>query len=459
MKTATRPMMLSIWLVLIMICCNWIQCQTGCWSQFGSDETHSFHTSTSLSPPLIVSWEKPAERVAISGSPVANENRMALLFYLGTLTSDYSLQGFTLDGSGLHFQWHVSLSGIQLGTSPAIAGSNIICPSNCNLSCFRLEDGEKVWEVTLDSQPLTPVILDNASKVAGTTLSGKLFLVDVNQGNTIWIQRNLEGDKCHFFDIPTGGDGRIFVCYTTENEQGIAAFDMAGKLLWTKEAELQSTCVNECSFIILYMNGILYAIDESGMLCALDSGTGETQWTYSGKTLLGIMSSDGENLYVYSKTDEGVICLSARTGAESWESSHLFPGEKDIPVYVYKSIVSTQGHVFVCRYSILDIGNTQIIALDRQTGERVWESEQLEGLEGPLIVCKSFLIASTASRLIGFGSQIEPVQSAPPETASPSTIPASPKPGGPPLVSEWYYLVAAAGIIIALVVYILRRKK
>lgn len=459
MKVATRAMMLSIWLVMIMMGCNWIQSQTGSWPQFGSDETHSFHTNTSLSPPLIISWEKPTEKAAISGSPVANENRMALLFYLGTFTSDYSLQGFTLNEGGLHFQWHVSLSGIQLGTSPAIAGSNIICPSNYNLSCFRLEDGEKVWEVTLDSQALAPVILENASKAAGTTLSGELFLIDVNQGNTIWIQRNLEGEQCYFFDIPTGGDGKIFVCYATENEEGIAAFDIAGKLLWTKVVRLQSTCINECSFIILYRDGTLYVLDESGILCALDSETGDIRWTYSGKTLLGVMSSDGENLYVYSKTDEGVICLNARTGAESWGSSHLFPGEKDIPIYVYKSIVSTQGHVFICRYSIHDIGNTQIIALDRQTGERVWESEQLEGLEGPLIVCDGFLIAKTTSRLIGFESQTEPIESTPPETALPSTIPPSPKPGGPLLVSDWYYLVVATGIIIILVIYILRKKE
>jgi outer membrane protein assembly factor BamB len=314
-----------------------------------------------------------------------------------------------------------------------------------------------VWGVTLDSQALTPVILENASKAAVTTVSGELFLVDVNQGNTIWTQRDLEGDQCHFFDIPTGGDGKIFVCYATENEEGIAAFDIEGELLWRREVKLQSTCINECSFIILCKDGILYVLDESGMLCALDSGTGKTRWTYSGKTLLGVMSSDGENLYVYSKTDEGVICLNTETGAEIWESPHLFPGEKDIPIYVYKSIVSTQNHVFICRYSIHDIGNTQIIALDKQTGERVWESEQLEGLEGPLIACDGFLIAKTTSRLIGFGSQTEPIESTPPETTSPSTIPPSPKP--PLKLSEWYYLVVAAGISVVLIVYVLWKKK
>jgi outer membrane protein assembly factor BamB len=294
---------------------------------------------------------------------------------------------------------------------------------------------------------------------AVTSLSGELHLMDLAQGRIIWTRRDLEGNQCHFFDIPTAGDGMIFVCYTIENEEGIAAFDVNGELVWKREAKIQSTCVNECFSLMLYSGGILYAIEDSGVLRALDSKTGSTLWTCQGKVFLGDMSSDGEHLYVYSKTDEGVICLNAETGAEIWESPSLFPGEKDIPVCVYKSIVSTRDYVFICRYSIHNIGNTQIIALDKQTGEKAWESEELEGLSGPLIVCDNVLIAKTTSSLIGFGSQAEPLESTSVEKTLPGTIVSSPEPVNLPLVSEWYYLIVAAGIIAVLVVYILQKKE
>jgi outer membrane protein assembly factor BamB len=460
MKATTRTLViLSILLLLTGIGCKWALSETCCWLQFGSDEAHSSYAAATLNPPLSIVWKKSTEHVAISGSPVANENRMVLLLYLGTSTSDYSLQGFTLDGSGLHFQWHVALSGIQLGTSPALAGNAVICPVGSSLDCFSLETGNKVWEVMVPSQPLTPVILENGSMAAVTSLSGELHLVDLAQGRILWTRGDLEGSQCYFFDIPTAGDGMIFVCYSTGDEEGVAAFDIHGELVWKREAKIQSTCVNECVFTILYSGGILYAIENSGVLCALNGETGNTLWTYRGRVLRGDMSSDGETLYAYSKTDEGIICLDAETGAETWESPNLFPGEKGIPVYVYKSIVSTRDYVFICRYTVHDIGNTQITALDKQTGEKVWESEELEGLNGPLIVCDNVLIVKTSSSLIGFGSQPEPLESTSVETASPKTIPSSLEPGGPPLVLEWYYFIVVAGIIAVLAVYILLERE
>ncbi|MGC1120081.1 MAG: PQQ-binding-like beta-propeller repeat protein [Candidatus Methanofastidiosia archaeon] len=441
------------------------------WSQFHGDEGHTSHADSIISPTSIT-WENTLEYHkygveniygAVSGSPVAEENRIIVLsdwmyesLPLVYPQHDYLLLCFEMEKQGLILLWQILLPEAVIGMSPAIYKGRIIVPSGTKLLSFDLETGQPLWETSVSFSAGTPVILHDLGMVVVITRRG-FSAIDADDGSGIWTIRDLEGNQCHFFDVPTAGDGRIFVCYETENEEGIAAFDTNGELLWKREGKIQRTCINECFFATLYTGGILFAIDDSGTLCALDSETGITLWTYQGKTLLGNMSSDGKNLYVYSKTDEGVICLNGRTGEEIWKSPALFAGERDVPIYVYKSLVSTQNHIFICRYSVHDIGNTQIIALDKQTGERVWESEELEGLEGPLIVCDNFLIAKTSSRLIGFGSQTEPIESTPPETAPPSTVPLSPEP--PLKLSEWYYLVVAAGISVVLIVYVLWKKK
>lgn len=428
------------------------------WNQYQGDEAHSAYNDSDIVPPLHLIWKRSLERGGISGSPVASGNRLVVLSPLGTVMHDYALLCYEIKEDGLQLIWQRSLSMVEPGTTPAIVGNTVVCPSNRMLHCFDLETGHTIWEFEFYSSPLTPVVIRESNTLVVTTKSGGLSLVDTSTGEIGWTQKSLKDVPCYFFNVPVVGDERIFVNYSASDEDGIAAFDLQGTFLWKRTEKLFHKCADDNPYITLYTGGTLFVVGIPTILFALDDDTGDILWVYEEKGLLNAFSSDGKNIYVYSRTDEGVLCLDVNTGEEIWKSPPLFPGDKESLIIIDKSLVSTKKHVFVCRHTMENIGSDQIFALDSATGELVWTSEKIDDLKGPLILCNDMLIAKTSTALYAFGqpSQATSVPpSAPPESTPPDTSPPATEPS--PHIPEWY-LIVVAGIIIGILIYYVWQK-
>ena len=428
------------------------------WTQYQGDEAHTAHCETDIVPPLAILWKRTIEHVGISGSPVVSGDHLVLLLTLGTPTYDCYLICYRIDKTGLQLVWRQFLSHVYLGVTPAIAGNTVICPSYNRLYCFDLETGHQLPEISLESTPTTPTTIEGADLAAmagyGTRDGpGYLFLVDISSGEVVWTKTNIGDSPGYFYNIVTAGDDKLFVYYSISGEEGLAAFNLQGELLWKRPGYLATKWVDDRAVITLYTGGILFAVGSPNTtLFALDGESGDVLWSHEGNHLLDVLSSDGTHLYVYSKIDEAVLCLDVRTGEEIWKSPPLFPGDKELPMFFDKSLVSTRNHVFICRHAVENVGIANILALDSSTGEVVWSSEEIENLRGPLIICHDILVARISEGLIGFGE----LHDTGPPLPEP-TLPAQPEPSFS--VSTFALLIIAGIFGGILITYLLIRKR
>ncbi len=379
------------------------------WNQVHGNEAHTAYADIDIIFPYEILWKETVEYGEISGSPVVSGNRLVLLCAqsplshhpLSTWPTNYALQCYTMGGNGLRLDWSQSISGISLGTSPAIADDRVLCPSSQQLRCYALETGHEIWETELPGEPSTPVVVHDARFAVVETVEGNhLHLVDMTDGKIVWTIDTLEGIECSFLHAVTAGDDKLFVRYELQDEEGVAAFNMEGELLWKRTGQVIHRFADDNACVTLFTAGTLFVVGNPPVLLALDGESGEVLWTYEGG-FLDALTSDGRNIYVYSRIDEGVLCFDVPSGKKVWTSSSIFPGESENTLLFEKSIISTRGCVFICNQS-LDIDSGQIFGVDNRTGEVVWKSEELKNLRGSLVLCNDLLIAKTSNSLFAF---------------------------------------------------------
>jgi outer membrane protein assembly factor BamB len=410
------------------------------WSHTYGNGARTSYCDTDIVPPFEVLWKSTVQQGGIKGSPVVSGDYLVLVETLGTLTYDCDLICYRMTGAGLENMWSRSFSWMFNGISSVIAGNRVICHSLDRLHCFDLETGNTLWEVECESLPIFLGIID-AEMAAAITDDGYLSVIDISTGDIIFIHKYLNGVSCHFFEMVTVGDGNIFCCFTTSEEEGVAAFNVQGELLWKRTGEVRYRNVDRSLHVILYTEGILFVVFSDNTLKALDGESGDVLWSYQGKHLLDDLSSDGKHFYVYDKVDEGVVCLDVYSGEVLWKSPSLFPGDRDLRIYFYKSLVSSQNCVFICRHTLWDMDTPRIFALDRDTGEVIWTSEEIEDLQGPLILCNDLLIVETSKSLIAFGGSST-------NSSTPETTPETQSPVVPlePPTSPTFMILVIIGI-------------
>jgi outer membrane protein assembly factor BamB len=443
--------------------CEWAQCYT--------NEGHTSHADTNIVPPLALLWkESPEYEIfgigtvsgSVSGSPIVCGDRLVLISrpFTSSSSRDCFLLCYALRESGLQLVWYQSLPEAYSDKSPAIAGDKVICPSDLGLHCFDLEKGEPLWEARFGYSVEAPTIVRDANAAIAVTRGG-LSLVSISTGEILWTITSLEGTRCQFEEIATAGDDKIFVYYSCPDEDGIAAFNLEGALLWKRQVSLLRKYSDALgTYVTLCTEGSLFVVDERMTLHALNVETGDTIWTY-GKGFLDALSSDGKSLYVYKGDGEAAVCLDIATGNEVWESQALFPEEWP-KIVIDKSMVSTGNCIFICHYSPL-IPDSAIVALDSRTGELLWRSEEIEGLRGPSVIWKNMIIVATSGSLLSYGIEDRGLsESIEPESALNTYPPQTKSSGFPRKPSTWYYLVLAAGVaagILTICVIKLRRDR
>lgn len=135
----------------------------------------------------------------------------------------------------------------------------------------------------------------------------------------------------------------------------------------------------------LVYNGIMYLINTSNILQALDAATGELIWEHHGGSAT---REDMRNIAIYNDkiiqatTDARLLALDARTGQKIWE---VVVADKS------KGFENSSGPIVADGKIILGMGgcaryieeNCYMTAHDANTGERLWEFDTIADAEDP----------------------------------------------------------------------------
>ncbi|HUT11620.1 MAG TPA: PQQ-binding-like beta-propeller repeat protein [Thermoguttaceae bacterium] len=164
-------------------------------------------------------------------------------------------------------------------------------------------------------------------------------------------------------------------------------------------------------------DGLIYTAGNVGgrtTITALDLDGGKCwqvpngkAWTGNYPGTRGTPTIDGGRVYHESPLGE-VVCLDARTGDEIWRINILDRFRGKNPEWALAESVSIDGnHVICCPGG----PNTAVVALDKETGETVWQSESadgdLPGYNSPVLVEHEglrIILTMTDKALIGVGA-------------------------------------------------------
>lgn len=287
----------------------------------------------------------------------------------------------------LALAWTIQTDG-AINHPPLIVGTTVIlAPSGGPLLALDLETGAAKWTFAPPEGIWERAYASDGTRVFVGVKGGSLAALDVSNGGLLW-QKNL---GINMQVPPLVDDGIVYVPTTfvgpelTPNEHGRAklfALDAkTGKEIWAFESDnyiLQTPTRNRKT---LFVGGNFYdptPIDEGGhtRLYALDLATGSPLWNYE--------SEDGFPKRLYA-TDETLVFVAYQdfmngvdiaTGELRWrfDTGNWTPSFLGAGDMVYFSSA-----------------NTQVFAVDADTGESIWQFDIPAGtfnylLDAPILL-------------------------------------------------------------------------
>ncbi len=265
----------------------------------------------------------------------------------------------------------------------------------------------------------SPALHDGLLYVGST--NDRFYAVDLSTGKVKWRYHAMQPIEAS----PTvTGD---MVCFGSADGV-MRCLDHAGKVLWEYQARseiLSSPAVS---------GGRLFFNSQDDRVHALDAKTGERAWTYSRATYTVVSpriygsparSGDGSLFFLFS--DGHIVSLDEETGTEAWSRQVIgsferagkwrrSPLYRDGVVYVIDgndavqaldaatgevrgvySVTKARDFVIPDRRSVVLVGETALVALDRLSGAILWKKELSTGATssvfaagGQLFVLSSF---------------------------------------------------------------------
>lgn len=229
-------------------------------------------------------------------------------------------------------RWRAALGPV--GSIPAVAdGIVYITTDDGYLHALNASTGDEVWNVFTESYYRSPAVVDGG--VYAGTYQDSVVALNASTGNLIWVS----GTSGPVYGKPTVSDEMVFVAsyyidYTTGYTSGVVhSFDRTtGVEVWSyiPPGELFDPFVMPFTSGVAAADGIVYSVNDNGILFALDAATGEVVWidggVYPGGSTPAVV--DGV-LYTYS--DSGLRALNARTGEDEW-TYHAMPSGSSSPI-------------------------------------------------------------------------------------------------------------------------------
>jgi len=245
--------------------------------------------------------------------------------------------------------------------------------------------GKDIWRLRLD-QAISAGVGSDGQQVAVVTRNNEL--VALRDGKVMWRK----GMPAQSFTAPLVAGARIFVLTA---DRSVLAFDgVTGRQLWTQQRPGEPLVLKQTGVMLAFKNTLVVGL--SGRLTGLDPSTGVIRWESAITTPRG--TNDVERLVdlvgPFHRQDDVVCvrafqssigCVNAERGQSVW--TRASNGENGI---------SGNGTLVIA-----PLANGVVQAWDRNSGERLWETERLKYrlLSAPLVTPRGALIADNGGWL------------------------------------------------------------
>ncbi|SVE64866.1 uncharacterized protein METZ01_LOCUS517720, partial [marine metagenome] len=147
--------------------------------------------------------------------------------------------------------WKASLKGIPTGrtssATPCVADGRVYAVGSNRVFCIEAKTGKPVWDVPVDSKGVASSILVEDGKVV--SLIGRLTAFDATTGKTLWVSKDLSGNRASPV-VWKQGKRKMIVCNSSRSVVGV---DLAnGEIVWEAPAGGSSTPVPSGELLIVH---------------------------------------------------------------------------------------------------------------------------------------------------------------------------------------------------------------
>jgi outer membrane protein assembly factor BamB len=250
---------------------------------------------------------------------------------------------------------------------------------------LNAETGKDIWRIKLD-QGISAGVGSDGQQVAVVTRENQLVVLQ--DGKVQWRQTL----NAQSFTPPLVAGARVFVL---QADRSVVAFDGAtGRKLWTQQRAGEPLILKQAGVLLPVKNTLVAGL--SGRLVGMDPNTGVIRWESAIATPRG--TNDIERLvdlvYPYDRQGD-VVCVRAFQSQVGCVNADRGQSVWTRPVANERGIGGNEQLV------IAPQSNGVIQALNRATGERVWDTERLKyrTLSAPLVTPRGVLLADNASWL------------------------------------------------------------
>ena len=295
------------------------------------------------------------------------------------------IQGVTVL-QDIRTSWTANVGAVDFPLVVSARGDRIaLANSQGVVAVLDASTGKDIWRLKLD-QAIAAGVGSDGQQVAVVTRNNEL--VTLRDGKVLW-RKSMSAQS---FTAPLVAGARVFVLTA---DRSVLAFDGAtGRQLWTQQRPGEPLVLKQAGVMLAFKNSLVVGL--SGRLSGLDPNTGVIRWESAIATPRG--TNDVERLVdlvsPYDRRDDVVCvrafqssigCVNAERGQSVW--TRASNGENGV-----------SGND---KLVIAPLTNGVVQAWDRNTGERLWETERLKYriLSAPLVTPRGALIADNGGWL------------------------------------------------------------
>ncbi len=277
--------------------------------------------------------------------------------------------------------WSLNLGEVSASLVPVVTpqGLVVLATQAGELLTVRLNDGQVTERVALN-QVLAAGVGSDGKRHALVTRDN--VLVVVSQGKVVWREQL----SSRVYTPPLVAGERVFVLLA---DRTVQAYDGAsGRVLWSQPRPGEPLVLSQTGTLMAHQNTLVAGL--SGRLTGFDPTTGQIVWDAPMASSRGLndlerlvdivgLSNRHENLICARAYLAQVGCMDARRGQLVWSRS-------------------AQGDQGLGGLGPLLVGteaNGLVVAWQRNTGDRVWESDRLKyrRLSAPVVTEEAVWIA------------------------------------------------------------------
>ena len=283
---------------------------------------------------------------------------------------------------GVRLAWSSKIGEVNFPADVKVVSNSVtVASSDGTVVAIDSRTGGDIWRVNVGS-PIAAGAGSDGRFAAVITRNNELVTLDA--GREVWRQTL----PALSFTAPLVAGARVFVLTA---DRSVTAFDaQSGRKIWVQTRAGDPLVLRQAGVLLAVGDTLIVGV--SGRLVGMNPQNGSSRWeapigvsrgTNDVERLVDLVakvSREGDTVCVRA-FQAAVGCVNAATGNVIWTR----------PASGYEGLHGNEKFVYGTE------GDGKVLAWNRETGERVWESERLKyrGLTAPLSVGRSVAIGDS----------------------------------------------------------------